>query len=66
MSGSQVSNPFAMANPGGISAQGTPYMQAGQLNQQNQIDLYNLAAQQASNTNQGLFGLGTMGLLAAI
>lgn len=65
LSGSQVSNPFQMPNFNPTMPGGTPYMQGAQLGQQNNIDLYNLAATNAANTNSGLFGLGTAGLMAA-
>jgi len=64
MSGSQVTNPFAQASVGGLNAQGMPIMQGGQLASQYAGDLYNAKAAQAGQTNQGLFGLGTAGLLA--
>jgi hypothetical protein len=65
MSGSQVTNPFAQAGVGGLNAQGAPLMQGAQLGSQYSTDLYNLAASQSGSINQGLFGLGSAGLMAA-
>jgi hypothetical protein len=64
MSGSQVQNPFAMAGAGGINAQPAPLMGAVGAAGDYNTDLYNASAAQAGGVNQGLFGLGSAGLMA--
>jgi hypothetical protein len=64
MSGSQVTNPFAMASAGGINAQPAPLMGAVGAAGDYNTDLYNASAAQAGGVNQGLFGLGSAGLMA--
>lgn len=64
MSGSQVSNPFAMPGAGGINAQPAPLMGAIGAAGDYNTDLYNAQAAQAGGVNQGLFGLGSTALLA--
>lgn len=65
MSGSQVNNPFAVpgyAQNAQVSA--APLFAAQQLTGDWNADLYNAKAAQAGNLQQGLFGLGSAGLMA--
>ncbi len=64
LSGSQVQNPFAMPGYSPMNPQGTPYMQALQGLSGYNTDLYNADAAQAGGINQGLFGLGSAGIMA--
>ena len=66
LSGSQVSNPFAMPGYAPPNAQGTPYMQAAQLASDYNTDLYNAQAAQAGGVNSGLFGLGSAAIIGGI
>lgn len=65
MSGSQVSNPFSM--PGyaqNAQVAPAPIFGATQAAGDWNADLYNAKAAQAGNLQQGLFGLGSSGLMA--
>ena len=65
MSGSQVTNPYAM--PGyqaSGNAQGAPLFGATQALGDWQAGLYNAKAAQQGNLMQGLFGLGSAGIMA--
>jgi hypothetical protein len=64
MSGSQVSNPFAVPGYSPMNPQGTPYMQALQGLSGYNTDLYNSEAAQAGGINSGLFGIGSAALMA--
>ena len=63
MSGSQVNNPFSM--PGyhaNANVQAAPLFAAQNALSDYNTDLYNVKAAQASNLQQGLFGLGSAGI----
>jgi len=65
MSGSQVTNPYTM--PGyqaSGNAQGSPLFGATQATGDWNTGLYNAKAAQQGNMMQGLFGLGSMGMMA--
>jgi hypothetical protein len=65
LSGSQVSNPFAI-NPYGTNAQvgAAPIFGAGQARWDAASDIYNQEAAQAANLQQGLFSLGGPAMMA--
>jgi hypothetical protein len=65
MSGSQVQNPFAM--PGyaqNNQVQAAPLFAAQNMAADYNTDIYNTKAAQAGNLQQGLFGLGSSGIMA--
>lgn len=63
MSGSQISNPFAVPGYAQNAQVGAaPTFAATQAGWNAQSDIYNQQAAQAGNLQQGLFGLGTAGL----
>lgn len=67
MSGSQVSNPFSM--PGyaqNANVQPAPLFGANQMAGDWNADLYNAKAAQAGNLQQGLFGLGSAGIMGGM
>lgn len=64
MSGSQVQNPFSM--PGyaqNANVQAAPLFAAQNMAADYNTDLYNARAAQAGNLQQGLFGLGSAGIM---
>jgi len=64
MSGSQVSNPFSMPGYAQNAQVGAaPIFGATQLAGDWNADLYNARAAQAGNLQQGLFGLGSAGIM---
>ena len=66
MSGSQINNQFAMPGVAPAPAPApAPIFAATNAAGQYGIDVYNAQAQQRANMQQGLFGLGSAGILAA-
>lgn len=67
MSGSQVQNPFSM--PGyaqNANVQAAPLFAAQNMAADYGTDLYNAKAAQAGNLQQGLFGLGSAGIMGGM
>lgn len=67
MSGSQVQNPFSM--PGyaqNSQVQAAPLFAAQNMLSDYNTDLYNARAAQAGNLQQGLFGLGSAGIMGGM
>ena len=63
MSGSQVSNPFAVPGPAQNTQVGqTPVFNAAMEGSKYTTDIYNQQVGQANNTQSGLFGIGAAGL----
>jgi hypothetical protein len=64
LSGSQVSNPFAMPTAQGQVPQAAPLFAATNAAGQYGTDVYNVQAAQQGNLMSGLFGLGGAGITA--
>ena len=67
MSGSQVQNPFSMPNYAqNAQVQAAPLFAAQNMAADYNTDLYNAKAAQAGNLQQGLFGLGSAGIMGGM
>lgn len=64
MSGSQVTNPFAVPGYTPMNPAATPYMAATGMAGDYATDLYNADAARAGGINSGLFGIGSAALMA--